>query len=68
MGIMKNEMVGEDGGSDERADLPDQKRLIREATSRMVASISAKGLRSPDKLTLDEIRMVCASNLTQREE
>lgn len=37
-----------------------------EVTSASVASIAARGLRDPGSLTLDEIKKVCASALTQR--
>ena len=36
-----------------------------EKTSDEIASLAAKGLHSPDQLTLEEIRSVCASALTQ---
>ncbi|UTC29538.1 hypothetical protein BAMBUS_04750 [Brevundimonas phage vB_BpoS-Bambus] len=37
-----------------------------EVTSASVGSIAARGLRDPASLTLDEIKKVCASALTQR--
>jgi hypothetical protein len=37
-----------------------------ERTSKRVAAIAAKGLKTPSKLTAEEIKLVCASVLTQR--
>lgn len=37
-----------------------------EETSSAVAEIAARGLHDPASLTLDEIKSVCASALTQR--
>jgi hypothetical protein len=37
-----------------------------EETSKQVASIAARGMRRPESLSLDEIRTVCASAVTQR--
>ena len=39
--------------------------LYGEQTSGRVASIASRGLDNPASLTLDEIRSVCASALTQ---
>ncbi len=36
-----------------------------EVTSKAVAKIAAKGLKYPERLTVEEIRKVCASALTQ---
>jgi hypothetical protein len=36
-------------------------------TSESISSIAARGLLRPESLTLDEIRMVCASALVQHE-
>ncbi|UTC28545.1 hypothetical protein MARCHEWKA_00270 [Brevundimonas phage vB_BpoS-Marchewka] len=40
--------------------------ITPEVTSASVGSIAARGLRDPASLTLDEIKKVCASALTQR--
>jgi len=37
-----------------------------EETSKDIASVAAKGLANPELLSLDEIKQVCASALTQR--
>jgi hypothetical protein len=36
-----------------------------EVTSKRIAAIAAKGIKSPLKLTLEEVQMICASVLTQ---
>lgn len=41
--------------------------MAKEATSARIAKLAAKGMKYPEKLTLDEIKEVCASALTQRE-
>lgn len=41
--------------------------VVKEVSSARVAKIAAKGLKHPEKLTLDEIMAVCASALTQFE-
>lgn len=40
--------------------------MTTEVTSSSVGSIAARGLRDPASLTLDEIKKVCASALSQR--
>lgn len=37
-----------------------------EKTSLKVGKLAARGVKYPEKLTLEEIKMVCASVLTQR--
>jgi hypothetical protein len=37
----------------------------QEMTSDRIASIAARGMSKPESLTLDEIKEVCASALTQ---
>lgn len=41
--------------------------MAKETTSARVAKLAAKGIKRPEKLTLDEIQQVCASCLTQYE-
>lgn len=41
--------------------------MTKEVTSAEIAAIAARGLANPAALTLDEIKSVCASALTQRE-
>jgi hypothetical protein len=40
--------------------------MTSEVTSAAIGSIAARGLRNPGSLTLEEIKKVCASVLTQR--
>lgn len=41
--------------------------MAKETTSARIAKIAARGIKRPEKLTLDEIQQVCASCLTQFE-
>lgn len=40
--------------------------MIHEETSARVAKLAARGMRDPNSLSLEEIKSVCASALTQR--
>lgn len=42
-----------------------ERRAINAATSKNVASIAARGLKLPESLTPQEVRIVCASVLAQ---
>lgn len=43
------------------------KRIASEVSSARLASIAGRGLKTPSKLCADEVRMLAASVLTQRE-
>lgn len=41
--------------------------MAKESTSLTIAQLAAIGIKNPGRLTLKEIKMVCASALTQYE-